>query len=65
MYKRQGSDRLLFCALPSGGLIALSDTEAFRFSPDGETLNRYAVPNGASVAAYGGEAAICLSLIHI
>ena len=30
-----GSDRLLFCALPSGGLIALSDMEAFRFSPDG------------------------------
>lgn len=54
-----GSDRLLFCALPSGGLIALSDMEAFRFSPDGETLGRYAVPNGTSVAAYGGEAAIC------
>lgn len=48
-----GADRLLFCALPSGGLIVLSDMEAFRFSPEGETLKRYAVPGGASVAAYG------------
>ena len=54
-----GSDRLLFCALPSGGFIALSDMEAFRFSPDGQTLKRYAVPGGASAAAYGGEVAIC------
>lgn len=54
-----GADRLLFCALPSGGLIVLSDMEAFRFSPEGETLKRYAVPGGASVAAYGGEIAIC------
>ena len=54
-----GADNLSFCALPSGGLIALSDREAFRFSPEGETLKRYAVPGGASVAAYGGEIAIC------
>lgn len=54
-----GADRLLFCALPSGGLIVLSDMEAFRFSPEGETLKRYAVPGGASVAAYGEEIAIC------
>lgn len=54
-----GADNLLFCALPSGDLIVLSDMEAFRFSPDGKTLQRYAVPNGTSVAAYGSEIAIC------
>ena len=56
----RGSDRLLFCALPSGG----PDRPQRHGKPSasrrtGETLNRYAVPNGTSVAAYGGEAAIC------
>ena len=53
------SDRLSFCALPSGDLIVLGDVEAYRFSPEGQTLQRYAVPGGNSVAVYGGEAAIC------
>lgn len=54
-----GMDRLIFCALPSGDLFALSDVEAYRFSPEGETLMRYAVSGGYSVAAYEGEVAIC------
>lgn len=53
------TDQLTFCALSSGELVVLGETEAYRFSSDGETLKRYAVPGGASVAAYGSEVAIC------
>lgn len=54
----RGTDSLEFCALPSGELIALSDMEAYRFSSEGKTLQRYAVSGGNAVAVYENEVAI-------
>ncbi|MEG1516207.1 MAG: hypothetical protein RSD95_15075, partial [Clostridia bacterium] len=54
-----GKDRLMLCVLPSGELLGLSDIEAYRFSPDGVTQQKYAVSGGTFMAAYGNEVAIC------
>lgn len=54
-----GADRLALCVLPSGELLGLSGIEAYRFSPEGVTRQRYAVSGGESMAAYGPEMAVC------
>lgn len=54
-----GKDRLMLCVLPSGELLGLSDIEAYRFSVDGVTQQKYAVSGGTFMAAYGNEVAIC------
>lgn len=54
-----GSDRLTICVLPSGELLGLSDIEAYRFSADGVTQQKYAVSGGTSMAVHGNEVAIC------
>ncbi len=54
-----GVDRLVLCVLPSGELLGLSDIEAYRFSADGVTQQKYAVSGGESMAVYGNEVAIC------
>ncbi len=53
-----GSDRLVMCVLPSGELLGLSETEAYRFSAEGKTLQRYAVSGGTSMAAHANEMAV-------
>ena len=53
------TDQLALCALPSGELLGLSDIEVYRFSPEGTTLQKYAVPGGASMAVHGNEVAVC------
>lgn len=53
------TDHLTLCALPSGELLGLSDIEVYRFSPEGTTLQKYAVPGGASMAVHGNEVAVC------
>lgn len=53
------TDRLVLCALPSGGLLGLSDIEVYRFSAEGATIQKYAVPGGASMAVYNNEVAVC------
>ena len=53
------TDYLVLCALPSGELLGLNNIEAYRFSSDGTTRQKYAVPGGASMAVYNKEVAIC------
>lgn len=53
------TDRFVLCALPSGELLGLSDIEVYRFSAEGATIQKYAVPGGASMAVYNNEVAIC------
>ena len=53
------TDRLVLCALPSCELLGLSDIEVYRFSSEGATLQKYAVPGGASMAVYNKEVAVC------
>ena len=53
------TDQLALCVLPSGELLGLSDIEVYRFSSEGTTLQKYAVPGGASMAVHGNEVAVC------
>ena len=53
------TDRLVLCALPSGELLGLSDIEVYRFSAEGATVQKYAVPGGVSMAVYNNEVAVC------
>ena len=53
------TDWFVLCALPSGELLGLSDIEVYRFSAEGATIQKYAVPGGASMAVYNNEVAIC------
>ena len=52
------TDRLQICVLPSGELMGLNDIEAYRFSAEGTTVQKYAVSGGESMSIYGDEVAI-------
>lgn len=51
-------DRILLCVLPSGEFLGLGDSEVYRFSAEGATIQKYAVSGGASLAVFGNEMAV-------